>query len=510
MGLNLDVFKQLVTFIDLADGFTLAIAEVNFAADEDLIMHGLRRHEISQAVNLIELEFSTRNDYSLFEELRRELAILSPDSTKPLVVLVRGLATAIGVKGNYTKFLNDLNFRRDVMAAEVPYPMVWFLPDYAINRLAKNAKDLWSWHSALFEFRTTKEMVTAAQTQISQPTPGQLPDAKIVKQERIEQLERLLSVQSEDRKSCIDIALELGSGYAGLSDLKQARKYYRKALDWADAEAVLLQQAHSLLGLGRIDKVGGHHSNSLSSYEQALGLYRDVGDRLGEANTLKAVGDVLQFLDRRQEALSNYEQALGLYRDVGERLGEANTYFSLGRLYLEKRQRDESIKYQQQARNLFRAIGAIQGEANSHRLLGNTYRTWGEYPNAIKSYRLALPLYERNGDLFSQGAGHYDLAEVLVKSGQPLNARTTYEIARDFYQTAGLTQQAEQCTQAIKHMAEKIVENPIKAPTIGQEPSSMATSMAAKSSKSLLFQRSYLFYWFLAGMVLALLLWWLL
>ena len=470
MGLNLDVFKQLVTFIDLADGFTLAIAEVNFAADEDLIMHGLRRHEISQAVNLIELEFSTRNDYSLFEELRRELAILSPDSTKPLVVLVRGLATAIGVKGNYTKFLNDLNFRRDVMAAEVPYPMVWFLPDYAINRLAKNAKDLWSWHSALFEFRTTKEMVTAAQTQISQPTPGQLPDAKIVKQERIEQLERLLSVQSEDRKSCIDIALELGSGYAGLSDLKQARKYYRKALDWADAEAVLLQQAHSLLGLGRIDKVGGHHSNSLSSYEQALGLYRDVG----------------------------------------ERLGEANTYFSLGRLYLEKRQRDESIKYQQQARNLFRAIGAIQGEANSHRLLGNTYRTWGEYPNAIKSYRLALPLYERNGDLFSQGAGHYDLAEVLVKSGQPLNARTTYEIARDFYQTAGLTQQAEQCTQAIKHMAEKIVENPIKAPTIGQEPSSMATSMAAKSSKSLLFQRSYLFYWFLAGMVLALLLWWLL
>ncbi|MEL7507527.1 MAG: tetratricopeptide repeat protein, partial [Cyanobacteria bacterium J06554_1] len=312
MGLNLDVFKQLIAFIDLADGFTLAIAEVNFAADEDLIMHGLRRHEISQAVNLIELDFSTRNDYSLFEELRRELATLSLGSNQPLVVLVRGLATAIGVKGNYTQFLNDLNFRRDVMAAEAPYPMVWFLPDYAINRLAKNAKDLWSWHSALFEFRTTKERATAAQTRIIQPIPGQLPDAKIVKQERIEQLERLLSVQSEDRKSCIDIALELGNGYAGLSDLKQARKYYRKALDWADAEAVLLQQAHSLLGLGRIDKVRGHHSNSLSNYEQALGLYRDVGDRLGEANTLKAVGDVLQFLKRSQEALSNYEQALGL------------------------------------------------------------------------------------------------------------------------------------------------------------------------------------------------------
>jgi hypothetical protein len=33
-----------------------------------------------------------------------------------------------------------------------------------------------------------------------------------------------------------------------------------------------------------------------------LQFYRDIGDRLGEANTLKAIGDVLQFLTRSDEA----------------------------------------------------------------------------------------------------------------------------------------------------------------------------------------------------------------
>ncbi|BAY45190.1 hypothetical protein SAMD00079811_27920 [Scytonema sp. HK-05] len=34
---------------------------------------------------------------------------------------------------------------------------------------------------------------------------------------------------------------------------------------------------------------------ALERYEQALAFYRDIGARLGEANTLQAIGDVLQF-----------------------------------------------------------------------------------------------------------------------------------------------------------------------------------------------------------------------
>ncbi|MEI6429333.1 MAG: tetratricopeptide repeat protein, partial [Pseudanabaena sp. ELA607] len=64
---------------------------------------------------------------------------------------------------------------------------------------------------------------------------------------------------------------------------------------------------------------------ALERYGSALSFYREIGARLGEANTLKAIGDVLQFLDRRTEALERYEAALSFYREIGARLGEANT-----------------------------------------------------------------------------------------------------------------------------------------------------------------------------------------
>ncbi|MEH2254767.1 tetratricopeptide repeat protein, partial [Nostoc sp.] len=71
-------------------------------------------------------------------------------------------------------------------------------------------------------------------------------------------------------------------------------------------------------------------TEALERYEAALAFYREIGDRLGEANTLKAIGDVLQFLDRRSEALERYEAALAFYRDTGSRLGEANTLIAIG------------------------------------------------------------------------------------------------------------------------------------------------------------------------------------
>ncbi|MEH2130851.1 MAG: tetratricopeptide repeat protein, partial [Nostoc sp.] len=57
---------------------------------------------------------------------------------------------------------------------------------------------------------------------------------------------------------------------------------------------------------------------ALQRYETALSFYRDIGDRLGEANTLQAIGDVLQFLKRSDEALQRYETALSFYRDIGD------------------------------------------------------------------------------------------------------------------------------------------------------------------------------------------------
>ena len=91
---------------------------------------------------------------------------------------------------------------------------------------------------------------------------------------------------------------------------------------------------------------------ALENYARAIEIYRQVGDRLGEANTLKAIADVLQFKKQTDEALENYARAIEIYRQVGDspslerlrqRLGEANTLYAIADVLQFKKQTDEAL-----------------------------------------------------------------------------------------------------------------------------------------------------------------------
>jgi tetratricopeptide (TPR) repeat protein len=63
---------------------------------------------------------------------------------------------------------------------------------------------------------------------------------------------------------------------------------------------------------------------------------------------------VLQFLDRRTEALQHYEQAIGIYREVGARLGEANVLQEYGKLQEDTAQ---GLNYLEQSQQIYEQIG---------------------------------------------------------------------------------------------------------------------------------------------------------
>jgi tetratricopeptide (TPR) repeat protein len=64
--------------------------------------------------------------------------------------------------------------------------------------------------------------------------------------------------------------------------------------------------------------------------EQALGIYRDLGDRRGQGNVLGAQGDVRRLTGDYPAAVQTLEQALAIYRDLGERYGRAFALKTLG------------------------------------------------------------------------------------------------------------------------------------------------------------------------------------
>ncbi len=76
----------------------------------------------------------------------------------------------------------------------------------------------------------------------------------------------------------------------------------------------------------------GDRREAADTYTQALEIYRQIGDRLGEAIALNNLGQVRYATGDYPGAAQATAQALEIYRQIGERRGEANTLNNLGRI----------------------------------------------------------------------------------------------------------------------------------------------------------------------------------
>ena len=97
---------------------------------------------------------------------------------------------------------------------------------------------------------------------------------------------------------------------------------------------------------------------ALESYRQALHLFRAVGDRLGEANTIYAMGEVARKAGAYAQAQQHYQWALGTYEAIGDRLGQANVLDSLGELAEAQEAWAEAAEWFARALARYEAIGA--------------------------------------------------------------------------------------------------------------------------------------------------------
>ena len=148
---------------------------------------------------------------------------------------------------------------------------------------------------------------------------------------------------------------------------------------------------------------------------QALTTSQTIGDRLGEANTLKAIGDVLQFLKQSQEALNRYETAIDIYRQVGDRLGEANT---------------------------LKAIGDLEEDPK----------------NGLKRFHQAMQIYQDIGDQYSQSRILVtSLAPAYLKLNQPDQANEAYEKALQYFEEINLEVGIEFCKEQLRNLNQQSV-----------------------------------------------------
>ncbi len=199
----------------------------------------------------------------------------------------------------------------------------------------------------------------------------------------------------------------LADAYSALGDYDQVSVHYATSLTLYRQLGNRLGEAKVHRGLSLLGYRRGQHADALSHAEQALRLYEAVGHKAGEAETLNDVGFYHGLLGDFQQARTFCRRSLTLTAQTGDRILEGYIWDSLG--YAEHRLGNfaEATACYQRALGIAREHGDRPAEAVSLSNLGDTQHEAGELRQAKESWQLALAILN--------DVRHPDAAKVLAK-----------------------------------------------------------------------------------------------
>ncbi len=214
------------------------------------------------------------------------------------------------------------------------------------------------------------------------------------------------------------------------------RSQYRPALQsWQQALTIYQEigdrqgEGNALGGLGVAYNSLGQYQQAIEYHQQALTILREIGDRRGESITLNNLGNAYYSLGQYQLAIDYYQQALTIAREIGDRGGEGTALGSLGIAYRSLGQYQQAIDYSQQALTIAREIGNRRGEGTALCNLGSAYRSLGQYQQAIEYHQQHLTISREIGDRRGEGTA-------LGNLGNAYDSLRQYQLAIDYHQQA--------------------------------------------------------------------------
>jgi CHAT domain-containing protein/Tfp pilus assembly protein PilF len=181
----------------------------------------------------------------------------------------------------------------------------------------------------------------------------------------------------------------------------------------APQQAQLQAQANQIFSEGLALQNAGDLEAAFERFGRALPLYRQIGDRAGEARTLSSLGLVLQAVSQFERALELHQQALTIRRAIGDRPGEGATLNNIGTVLHALSRQPEALEAFNQSLAIRLELRDALGYARTLGNIGGVYQALDRYPEALERFEAALELYRQLGDRAGQGVALNNVGSVL-------------------------------------------------------------------------------------------------
>ncbi|MCT7971850.1 CHAT domain-containing protein [Laspinema olomoucense] len=209
-------------------------------------------------------------------------------------------------------------------------------------------------------------------------------------------------------------------------------------------EESLAQEARRLYELGYEQTDRGEFQEALATFDRALTMALQVGDRRLEGVILNDIAVVYRILGDYPQALQFLNQAFTLRQQINDRSGIAQTLVNFGAVYQSLADYPQALDFYQQALPIVQGEQEQDGEAVILTNMGELYRQLGQPNKALASFQNALSLFEKEGDQWAIGIALANIGAAYDALGELSQSLEFYQkslaIATEVQDTLGIGQ----------------------------------------------------------------------
>jgi predicted ATPase/class 3 adenylate cyclase len=261
------------------------------------------------------------------------------------------------------------------------------------------------------------------------------------------------AVAREDGETAINLAFATWRFWQKRGHLYEARRRLDAiaATAWSRRDPRL--RARLLEALGGVCWWQGDIAPMAVAYREAADLWRSLGDRAELGNALYNLSFAYQVpeqasgrlnpvdratpVDPTGEGSAALDEALAIFREIGDERGEASVLWGRGNMRYFSNSIDPGSEDLRRALELFRKVGDRTMEAWSLHMLGGAEVRTGDLVSAREHLSAALRLFQDASDTAGITLILDDVSSLVIAEGDPERAARIWGAARNLAMTTG-------------------------------------------------------------------------